>query len=131
MCGAQMVGPTPQPQGIPVTPEQAEQIQPENWAIHGQSTFTWLLQPAFRSPYQAAQRRCLLHILHHNGRLRRKSARVQPACGRVRDFAAEASDNVLEARTAHRCSSVLSGNQASEWNGGRKILWRRVIWVSV
>ena len=55
MCGAQMVGPTPQPQGIPVTPEQAEQIQPENWAIHGQSTFTWLLQPAFRSPYQGPQ----------------------------------------------------------------------------
>src|ERR1700724_1162479 len=52
MCSAQMVGPTPQPQGIPVTPEQAEQVQPETWAIHGQSTFTWLLQPAFRSPYQ-------------------------------------------------------------------------------
>ena len=27
MCGAQMVGPTPQPQGIPVTPEQAEQVE--------------------------------------------------------------------------------------------------------
>jgi len=52
MCSAQMVGPTPQPQGIPVTPEQAEQVQPETWAIHGQSTFTWLLQPAFRSPYR-------------------------------------------------------------------------------
>jgi hypothetical protein len=36
MCGAQMVGPTPQPQGIPVTPEQAERVQPENWAVHGQ-----------------------------------------------------------------------------------------------
>jgi high affinity Mn2+ porin len=47
-----MVGPTPQPQGIPVTPEQAEQVQPENWAIHGQATITWELQPAFRSPYQ-------------------------------------------------------------------------------
>jgi high affinity Mn2+ porin len=55
ICGAQMVGPTPQPQGIPVTPEEAEQIQPEIWAIHGQSTFTWLLQPAFRSPYQGPQ----------------------------------------------------------------------------
>src|SRR6202047_4923999 len=52
MCSAQMVGPTPQPQGIPLTPEQAEQVQPETWAIHGQSTITWLLQPAFRSPYQ-------------------------------------------------------------------------------
>ncbi len=52
MCSAQMVGPTPQPQGIPVTPEQAEQVQRENWAIHGQATITWELQPAFRSPYQ-------------------------------------------------------------------------------
>ncbi len=49
MCSAQMVGPTPQPKGIPVTPEQAE---PEDWAIHGQATITWLLQPAFRSPHQ-------------------------------------------------------------------------------
>ena len=55
MCGAQMVGPTPQPQGIPVTPEQAEEVQPENWAIHGQSTITWELQPAFRSPYRGPQ----------------------------------------------------------------------------
>ena len=52
MCNAQMVGPTPQPQGVPVTQEQAEQIEPESWAIHGQSTGVWLLQPAFRSPYQ-------------------------------------------------------------------------------
>ena len=52
MCGAQMVGPTPQPQGIPVTPEEAEQVEEENWAIHGQATNVWLLQPAFRSPYQ-------------------------------------------------------------------------------
>jgi high affinity Mn2+ porin len=52
MCGAQMVGPTPQPPGIPVTPEQAEQVQPETWAIHGQGTLTWELQPAFHSPYQ-------------------------------------------------------------------------------
>src|SRR5271166_3275787 len=55
MCGAQMVGPTPQPPGIPVTPEQAEQVEPEIWAVHAQSTFTWLLQPAFRSPYQGPQ----------------------------------------------------------------------------
>jgi high affinity Mn2+ porin len=55
MCGAQMVGPTPQPQGVPITPEEAEQVQPENWAIHGQATITWLLQPAFRSPYQGPQ----------------------------------------------------------------------------
>jgi high affinity Mn2+ porin len=55
MCGAQMVGPTPQPQGIPVTPEQAEQVEPENWAIHGQATNVWLLQPGFRSPYRGPQ----------------------------------------------------------------------------
>src|SRR6201987_3066019 len=52
MCGAQMVGPTPQPQGIPVTPEQAEQVEQDTWAIHGQGTNVWLLQPAFRAPYQ-------------------------------------------------------------------------------
>jgi high affinity Mn2+ porin len=55
MCGAQMVGPTPQPQGIPVNPEQAEQVEQENWAIHGQATNVWLLQPVFRSPYRGPQ----------------------------------------------------------------------------
>jgi high affinity Mn2+ porin len=55
LCHAQMVGPTPQPQGTPVTDEQAEQVTPENWAIHGQATNVWLLQPAFRSPYQGPQ----------------------------------------------------------------------------
>ena len=49
-----MVGPTPQPPGVPITREQAEQVQPETWAVHGQSTITWLLQPAFRSPYQGS-----------------------------------------------------------------------------
>jgi hypothetical protein len=55
MCGAQMVGPTPQPQGVPVTAEQAEQVLPETWAVHAQATNVWLLQPAFRSPYQGPQ----------------------------------------------------------------------------
>src|SRR5580658_492785 len=55
ICGAQMVSPTPQPQGIPVTPEQAEQVQQQNWAIHGQATITWQLQPAFRAPYTGPQ----------------------------------------------------------------------------
>jgi high affinity Mn2+ porin len=55
VCGAQMVGPTPQPPGVPVSPEEAAQVQPENWAIHGQSTNTWLLQPGFRSPYEDSQ----------------------------------------------------------------------------
>jgi high affinity Mn2+ porin len=52
---AQMVGPTPQPDGVTVTPEQAGQITPEQWAVHGQATNTWLLQPAFHSPYQGPQ----------------------------------------------------------------------------
>ena len=52
---AQMVGPTPQPPGIPVTPEQAAEIETQNWAVHGQSTFTWMLQPAFHAPYTGPQ----------------------------------------------------------------------------
>jgi high affinity Mn2+ porin len=55
VCGAQMVGPTPQPQGVPASSDQTEEVQPENWAVHGQATNTWLLQPAFRSPYQGPQ----------------------------------------------------------------------------
>src|SRR5215472_6673642 len=54
LCDAQMVGPTPQPSGIPITSEEAQQVEPEDWAVHGQSTITWLLQPAFRSPYQGS-----------------------------------------------------------------------------
>ncbi|HEY1413087.1 MAG TPA: carbohydrate porin, partial [Rhodopila sp.] len=49
---AQSVGPTPQPEGVPITSEQTEQVTPETWAIHGQTTFTPMFQPAFRSPYQ-------------------------------------------------------------------------------
>jgi high affinity Mn2+ porin len=55
ILGAQMVGPTPQPPGIPITAEPAEQIEPETWAVYGQATNVWLLQPAFRSPYQGPQ----------------------------------------------------------------------------
>jgi high affinity Mn2+ porin len=64
ICRTQMVGPTPQPQGVAVTPEQAEQVETEAWAIHGQGTNVWLLQPVFRSPYEGA------HSLHSgaNGR---------------------------------------------------------------
>ena len=54
-ASAQMSGATPQPQGTPVAPEDAGQAETENWAIHGQSTMTWLLQPGFRSPYQGPQ----------------------------------------------------------------------------
>jgi high affinity Mn2+ porin len=50
-----MAGPTPQPQGIPISSEQADQMIQENWAIHGQSTYTQQFQPAFRSPFQGPQ----------------------------------------------------------------------------
>jgi high affinity Mn2+ porin len=49
---AQTVGPTPQPQGTPLAQQDTEQ---EDWAIHGQATNTWLIQPAFRSSYQGPQ----------------------------------------------------------------------------
>jgi high affinity Mn2+ porin len=55
VCNAQIVGPTPQSPGVPITPEQSEQVESEDWAVHGQGTVTWLLQPAFRSPYQGPQ----------------------------------------------------------------------------
>src|SRR6516162_11062990 len=55
LCAAQMVAPTPQPPGVPVTAEQAAEVEIENWAVHGQSTFTWMLQPAFHAPYTGPQ----------------------------------------------------------------------------
>ncbi len=54
MSRAQTLGPTPQPQAILITPEQAEQETEELWALHGQSTFVWQGQPGFRSPYVGA-----------------------------------------------------------------------------
>lgn len=36
------------------TPAQ-DDTAPEQWAIHGQATNVWLLQPEFRSPYQGPQ----------------------------------------------------------------------------
>ena len=52
---AQSLSPTPQPEGVPITSEQASEVTPENWAIHGQATSIWMAQPAFRSPYQGPQ----------------------------------------------------------------------------
>jgi high affinity Mn2+ porin len=52
LCEAQSLSPTPQPEGVPITAEQSEQVTPENWAIHGQATFTPMFQPAFRSSTQ-------------------------------------------------------------------------------
>jgi high affinity Mn2+ porin len=54
-AGLAQNGPTPQPEPVPIGPAQAEQVTPEQWAIHGQTTFTWQLQPGFRSPYQGPQ----------------------------------------------------------------------------
>ena len=60
----------PTPEGGPQTPDQGTLPQSdistastapdktpvyENWAIHGQSTFTPIYQPAFRSPYRGQQ----------------------------------------------------------------------------
>jgi high affinity Mn2+ porin len=52
---AQSSGPTPQPEPVPVTPEQADQVTTEQWAIHGQATYTQQLQPGFRSPFAGPQ----------------------------------------------------------------------------
>jgi high affinity Mn2+ porin len=52
MCGAQMAGPTPQPPGVPVSPEDAAQVEPETWAVHAQSTFTTQYHPGFRSAFR-------------------------------------------------------------------------------
>lgn len=52
---AQTSGPTPQPEPVPVTPEQAAQVTTEQWAIHGQTTYTQQLQPGFRSPFEGPQ----------------------------------------------------------------------------
>ena len=51
LCQAQMAESTPQPQGTQQKSEPAEQVKPETWAIHGQATNTWELQPAFYSPF--------------------------------------------------------------------------------
>jgi high affinity Mn2+ porin len=55
LCSAQTSGAIVQPPGIPVTPEEAERIAPESWAIHGQATNVWLFQPAFPSSVQGPQ----------------------------------------------------------------------------
>jgi hypothetical protein len=42
-----LVGPTPQPKGVPISPEEAGEFQPETWAIHGQSTLVTQFHPGF------------------------------------------------------------------------------------
>jgi high affinity Mn2+ porin len=41
--------------GAPDTPNQAADAAPEQCDVHGHATNTWLLQPAFHSPYQGPQ----------------------------------------------------------------------------
>jgi high affinity Mn2+ porin len=52
-CFAQ-VAPTPQPTPAPAPPDQSTAAE-EAWAVHGQTTTTWLLQPGFASSYQGPQ----------------------------------------------------------------------------
>jgi high affinity Mn2+ porin len=52
---AQSVGPTSQPPGVPLTPEEAVQVEPETWAVHAQSTFTAMYHPGFASAFSGAQ----------------------------------------------------------------------------
>jgi high affinity Mn2+ porin len=51
---AQRVGPTPQPPGVPIAPDDAPP-EDEFWAAHAQATNTWELQPGYRSPFRGAQ----------------------------------------------------------------------------
>ena len=56
LCRAQpSPTPQPQPQATSVAPDQAAQPTQEDWAVHGQATTVWLLQPEFASPYQGPQ----------------------------------------------------------------------------
>jgi high affinity Mn2+ porin len=52
---AQGVGPTPQPPGAPVNPEEAAQVETETWAVHAQSTFTPMYHPGFAAAFSGAQ----------------------------------------------------------------------------
>jgi hypothetical protein len=52
VCEAQMVGPTPQPPGVPISPEEAARVEPETWAVHVQSTLTPMYHPGFTSPFR-------------------------------------------------------------------------------
>jgi high affinity Mn2+ porin len=52
---AQGVGPTPQPPGVPVNPEEAAQLETETWAVHAQSTFTPMYHPGFAAAFSGAQ----------------------------------------------------------------------------
>jgi len=63
---AKDLGPTPEQGNSPppasneppppaAEPATSDQTTPQAWAVHGQSTLVWQLQPAFHSPYQGAQ----------------------------------------------------------------------------
>jgi len=63
---AKDLGPTPEEGNSPppasneppppaAEPATSDQATPQAWAVHGQSTLVWQLQPAFHSPYQGPQ----------------------------------------------------------------------------
>ena len=63
---AKDLGPTPEQGNSPppasnepppaaAEPATSDQIAPQAWAVHGQSTLVWQLQPEFHSPYQGPQ----------------------------------------------------------------------------
>ena len=55
ICEAQSIGPTPQPPGVPVSPDEAAEVETENWAVHAQSTFTPMYHPGFPAAFSGAQ----------------------------------------------------------------------------
>ena len=55
MASTQMAGPTPQPPGVPVSREEAAQVESETWAAHAQSTFTPMYHPGFPAAFSGAQ----------------------------------------------------------------------------
>jgi high affinity Mn2+ porin len=55
VAAAQSIGPTSQPPGVPLTPEEAVQVEPETSAVHAQSTFTPMYHPGFGSAFSGAQ----------------------------------------------------------------------------
>ncbi|MGA3403933.1 MAG: carbohydrate porin, partial [Acetobacteraceae bacterium] len=57
-AGAQTAPAAADAQTTPAPADAAPAVDesaPQQWAIHGQATNVWLLQPAFRSPYQGPQ----------------------------------------------------------------------------
>jgi len=50
VCHAQVTGPASEPRPDAAATPKDPETAPEQWAIHGQTTTTWQLQPAFARP---------------------------------------------------------------------------------